>query len=68
MWCVDDAACSADDAIISDELNHASIIDGIRLAKAQRYRYKHLDLADLDVCAHWIDCLAGALGEVVDHA
>lgn len=37
-----------EDAIISDELNHASIIDGIRLAKARRFRYKHLDLADLD--------------------
>ncbi len=37
-----------EDAIISDELNHASIIDGIRLAKAKRFRYKHLDLADLD--------------------
>jgi glycine C-acetyltransferase len=37
-----------DDAIISDALNHASIIDGIRLAKAKRYRYEHLDLADLD--------------------
>lgn len=36
------------DAIISDELNHASIIDGIRLAKAKRFRYKHLDLEDLD--------------------
>ncbi len=40
--------CGEDDAIISDELNHASIIDGIRLAKAKRLRYKHLDLADLD--------------------
>ena len=37
-----------DDAIISDALNHASIIDGIRLCKAQRYRYEHVDLADLE--------------------
>ncbi|MGH2271547.1 glycine C-acetyltransferase [Anaerohalosphaeraceae bacterium U12dextr] len=36
-----------EDAIISDELNHASIIDGIRLCKAQRYRYKNSDMADL---------------------
>lgn len=36
------------DAIISDELNHASIIDGVRLCKAQRLRYKHDDLADLE--------------------
>lgn len=37
-----------EDAIISDELNHASIIDGIRLCKAQRFRYKNNDMADLE--------------------
>lgn len=36
------------DAIISDELNHASIIDGIRLCKAKRFRFKHLDMTDLE--------------------
>ncbi|ELR23060.1 2amino-3-ketobutyrate coenzyme A ligase [Acanthamoeba castellanii str. Neff] len=36
------------DAVISDALNHASIIDGIRLCKAKRFRYKHLDMADLE--------------------
>lgn len=36
------------DAVISDELNHASIIDGIRLSKAQRYRYRNNDMADLE--------------------
>ncbi len=35
-----------EDAIISDELNHASIIDGVRLCKAVRYRYKHANMAD----------------------
>ena len=39
---------SKEDAIISDQLNHASIIDGIRLSKAQRYRYLHNDMADLE--------------------
>ncbi|HCQ30287.1 MAG TPA: glycine C-acetyltransferase [Flavobacteriales bacterium] len=39
---------TAEDAIISDELNHASIIDGVRLCKAQRYRYKHSDMNDLE--------------------
>jgi glycine C-acetyltransferase len=39
---------SDEDAVLSDELNHASIIDGIRLCKAKRFRYKHLDLADLE--------------------
>lgn len=39
---------TAEDAIISDELNHASIIDGVRLCKAARYRYKNNDMADLE--------------------
>ena len=39
---------TAEDAIISDALNHASIIDGVRLCKAARYRYKHSDMADLE--------------------
>jgi glycine C-acetyltransferase len=38
----------SEDAVISDELNHASIIDGIRLCKAQRYRYKNNDMSDLE--------------------
>src|ERR1044071_975252 len=40
------------DAVISDALNHASIIDGIRLCKAQRFRYKHNDMADLEAQLH----------------
>jgi len=40
----------AEDAVISDELNHASIIDGIRLSKVTRHRYRHADLADLERC------------------
>lgn len=39
---------TAEDAVISDELNHASIIDGIRLCKAKRFRYRNSDLADLE--------------------
>ena len=39
-----------EDAIISDSLNHASIIDGIRLCKAQRYRYQHSDMSSLEQC------------------
>ncbi len=39
-----------EDAVISDELNHASIIDGVRLCKAKRFRYKHADLSDLERC------------------
>ena len=42
----------AEDAVISDELNHASIIDGIRLCKAQRFRYKNNDMADLEAKLH----------------
>ena len=43
-----EALFDSEDAIISDELNHASIIDGIRLSKAQRYRYRNRDMADLE--------------------
>ena len=41
---------TAEDAIISDALNHASIIDGVRLCKAQRYRYANADMAELEEC------------------
>jgi glycine C-acetyltransferase len=51
-----EALLGEQDAIVSDSLNHASIIDGIRLAKARRYRYAHADLADLE----------SKLGEVAD--
>ncbi len=43
-----EALLGEEDALFSDELNHASIIDGIRLCKAERHRYKHLDLRDLE--------------------
>jgi glycine C-acetyltransferase len=43
-----EALLGEQDAIVSDALNHASIIDGIRLARARRYRYAHADLADLE--------------------
>ena len=39
---------TAEDAVISDELNHASIIDGVRLCKAKRFRYKNNDMKDLE--------------------
>ena len=42
------AAIIAADAIISDALNHASLIDGIRLSKAKRFSYNHLDMEDLE--------------------
>ena len=65
---------TADDAIISDSLNHASIIDGVRLCKAKRFRYANNDMADLDkihelaarynAIVHFDDCHAtGFLGE-----
>lgn len=43
-----EALLGPEDAVISDELNHASIIDGIRLCKAQRKRFKHMDMEDLE--------------------
>ncbi|XP_014487562.1 PREDICTED: 2-amino-3-ketobutyrate coenzyme A ligase, mitochondrial [Dinoponera quadriceps] len=43
-----EALLTSDDAVLSDELNHASIIDGIRLCKAKKYRYKHRNMADLE--------------------
>uniref|UniRef100_A0A8C9ILS2 2-amino-3-ketobutyrate coenzyme A ligase, mitochondrial n=1 Tax=Piliocolobus tephrosceles TaxID=591936 RepID=A0A8C9ILS2_9PRIM len=43
-----EALLTPEDAVLSDELNHASIIDGIRLCKAHKYRYRHLDMADLE--------------------
>lgn len=45
-----EAVLTPEDAIISDELNHASLIDGIRLCKAKRFRFKHMDMEDLEKC------------------
>lgn len=42
------ALLTPEDAVLSDELNHASIIDGIRLCKAHKYHFLHLDMADLE--------------------
>ena len=51
-----------EDAVISDELNHASIIDGVRLCKAQRFRYKHADMNDLEA---QLKAAAGARNRLV---
>lgn len=53
-----------EDAIISDELNHASIIDGIRLCKAKRFRYKHNDMQVLEDCLQQADA-AGARRKLI---
>jgi glycine C-acetyltransferase len=53
-----------DDAIISDELNHASIIDGVRLCKAKRFRYKHNNMADLEKQLQDADA-AGAVQKII---
>ena len=53
---------SAEDAIISDELNHASIIDGVRLCKAQRFRYKNADMEDLEA---QLQAAAGARHKII---
>ncbi len=51
-----------EDAIISDELNHASIIDGVRLCKAQRFRYKHNDMQDLEA---QLQAASGARNKII---
>jgi glycine C-acetyltransferase len=43
-----EAVMTSEDAIISDELNHASIIDGVRLSKSKRFRYKHMNMENLE--------------------
>jgi glycine C-acetyltransferase len=50
-----EALLGPEDAVISDELNHASIIDGIRLCKAKRFRYRHNDMADLETQLKAVD-------------
>jgi glycine C-acetyltransferase len=55
---------SDEDAVISDELNHASIIDGIRLSKAKRFRYQHVDMRDLEAKLREAD-LAGARTKLI---
>ena len=55
---------SAEDAVISDELNHASIIDGIRLCKAKRFRYKNNNMADLEAQLQAADA-AGARHKLI---
>ncbi len=54
------------DAIVTDELNHGSIIDGVRLTKAQRYIYKHNDVADLERCLKEADATARRILVVSD--
>jgi glycine C-acetyltransferase len=54
---------SKEDAVISDELNHASIIDGVRLCKAARFRYKNNDMADLE--AKLIEAKAGGARRIL---
>ena len=54
---------SKEDAVISDELNHASIIDGVRLCKAARYRYKNNDMADLE--AKLVEAQAGGARRIL---
>ena len=61
---------SGDDAVISDELNHASIIDGIRLCRATRLRYKHRDMSGTPpIHAHILDqlSLASLRGRLIEY-
>ncbi|ETO35702.1 hypothetical protein RFI_01357, partial [Reticulomyxa filosa] len=47
-YCIFECLLGTEDAVVTDKLNHASIIDGIRLSKAKRYLYEHLDMKDLE--------------------